>query len=79
MAASYLELSGLWSKSTARGEVLTARLTPAVRQQILSALTASDGLAADLVVMPSKYRMGKLPTHTLLVSIDRPAPPSEAD
>ena len=71
MAHSYVELSGLWKKDTKRGEVLSARLTPAVRQKIATALLDTEGLTVELVVFPTNHASTpKSPTHKLLFGIE---------
>jgi hypothetical protein len=75
MAHSYLELSGLWKKSTRRGEVLSARLTAPIRQRILSALLDTDQMIVELVVMPaSNTPTAKSPSHKLLLALEVPTP-----
>ena len=71
MASTYIEVSGLWAKSTRVGEVWSAELNPAIVQKIRSGLEAAHGAKASLVVFPAKAGGNqKGPTHRLVIAID---------
>lgn len=74
MTTSYHQLTGLWAKSTKRGQVLSVRLTASVRRQIETALEQAEGHDAEIVVMPASSTHPKGPSHTLLVSLSIGAP-----
>jgi len=71
VASTYIEISGLWAKSTRVGEVWSAELNPAIVQKIRSGLEAAHGAKASLVVFPAKAGGNpKGPTHRLVIAID---------
>lgn len=74
MPGKYTTLTGLWSKDTQRGQVLSCKLTPATRDKIRAAL---DGVPdpAELVVFVNDRRdKDTSPTHTLVVAVSEPRP-----
>jgi hypothetical protein len=65
--SKYTSLTGLWSRDTARGVVLSAKLTDATKQAIRAAIDEpGDG---ELVVFTNDKRDNeKSPTHRLVIS-----------
>jgi hypothetical protein len=65
---TYLNIGGLWQKTTAKGSVLSCKLTDVTRTKLYQALESTTG--GDLVIFENAKRDSDAsPTHRLVVSV----------
>lgn len=72
MAKEYVPISGLWSRKTSRGEVLSAALNPATRQKLVAALLDESKQYELTIFVNDRADKPTSPSHNLVLTVQNP-------